>query len=278
MPKNEDPHINPLGFREYDARWLYPKDINKEGIRNVGRGFGSQIISKINKRARVIVGHDYRSYSEEVKKNFIDGLISTGCNVEDIGLCLSPTVYFSQFKLNSDAVAMITASHNENGWTGIKMGIEKGLTHCKEEMLDLKEIVLNEKFTSGSGKYKEIKNFNKIYKGLTPFEDKIILPQATPNSDPSWFCFLITVRENAGFIRNDITGFLEQNGIETRNLFAGNLTRQPAFQDKPFRIIGNLGNTDYIMNNTFFIGVYPGIDDAQIEYMLDTFTKFFQNN
>ena len=68
MPKNEDPHINPLGFREYDARWLYPKDINKEGIKNVGRGFGSQIISKTNKRARVIVGHDYRSYSEEVKK------------------------------------------------------------------------------------------------------------------------------------------------------------------------------------------------------------------
>ena len=158
----EDTKIDPLGFREYDARWLYPKNINDLGIRDVGKGFGTQVKDKI-KKPTIIVGHDYRSYSEKVKKSFISGLLSTGCNVEDIGLCLSPTVYFSQFKLNSDAVAMITASHNENGWTGIKMGIEKGLTHCKEEMSELKDIVLNKKFISGSGKYKEVKNFNKIY-------------------------------------------------------------------------------------------------------------------
>ena len=154
--------IDPLGFREYDARWLYPESINELGIESVGKGFGTQIISQI-KNPTVIVGHDYRSYSEKVKKNFIKGLLSTGCNVKDIGLCLSPTVYFSQFKLKSDAVAMITASHNENGWTGIKMGIEKGLTHCKEEMSDLKDIVLNEKFLKGSGKLEEIKDSNKIY-------------------------------------------------------------------------------------------------------------------
>ncbi len=154
--------IDPLGFREYDARWLFPESINEEGIDSVGKGFGTQVISKI-KNPTVIVGHDYRSYSENVKKNFVKGLLSTGCNVKDIGLCLSPTVYFSQFKLNSDAVAMITASHNENGWTGIKMGIEKGLTHCKDEMSDLKDIVLNEKFLKGTGKYVEVKDFNKIY-------------------------------------------------------------------------------------------------------------------
>ncbi len=154
--------IDPLGFREYDARWLYPEDIDREGIKLVGKGFGTQVTKK-NKNPKVTVGHDYRSYSEEVKKNFVDGLISTGCNVEDLGLCLSPTVYFSQFKLNSDAVAMITASHNENGWTGIKMGIEKGLTHCKEEMSELKDIVLNKKFSTGTGSYKEIKDFNKVY-------------------------------------------------------------------------------------------------------------------
>ena len=154
--------IDPLGFREYDARWLYPESINELGIESVGKGFGTQIISQI-KNPTVIVGHDYRSYSENVKKNFIKGLLSTGCNVKDIGLCLSPTVYFSQFKLKSDAVAMITASHNENGWTGIKMGIEKGLTHCKEEMSNLKDIVMNEKFLKGSGKLEEIKDFNKIY-------------------------------------------------------------------------------------------------------------------
>ena len=159
---SKDKKIDPLGFREYDARWLYPKNINDLGIENVGKGFGTQIKKKIDNPS-VIVGYDYRSYSETVKENFVKGLLSTGCNVQDIGLCLSPTVYFSQFKLKSDAVAMITASHNENGWTGIKMGIEKGLTHCKEEMSELKDIVLSEKFTSGKGTYKSIKDFNKIY-------------------------------------------------------------------------------------------------------------------
>ena len=163
MPTLKDAHINPLGFREYDARWLYPKDINKEGIKNVGQGLGSQIISKTNKSPRVIVGHDYRSYSEEVKKKLMEGLIDTGCNIEDIGLALSPTVYFAQFNLNADAVAMVTASHNENGWTGIKMGIEKGLTHSPAEMNELKKIVLEKKFIKGKGSYKEIKEFKEVY-------------------------------------------------------------------------------------------------------------------
>ncbi len=163
MPKVQNIIINPLGFREYDARWLYPKDINKSGIKNVGQGLGSQIISKTNKSPRVIVGHDYRSYSEEVKKQLIEGLVNTGCNVEDIGLALSPSAYFAQFKLNADAVAMVTASHNENGWTGIKMGIEKGLTHSPAEMDELKKIVLEKKFIKGKGSYKEIKEFREIY-------------------------------------------------------------------------------------------------------------------
>ena len=154
--------IDEFGFREYDARWLFPDSINELGIESVGKGFGTQVINKV-KNPTVIVGHDYRSYSENVKKNFVKGLLSTGCNVKDIGLCLSPTVYLSQFKLNSDAVAMITASHNENGWTGIKMGIEKGLTHCKDEMSELKDIVLNKKFTKGEGKFEEVKEFNKVY-------------------------------------------------------------------------------------------------------------------
>ena len=154
--------IDPFGFREYDARWLYPKNINGAGISEVGKGFGTQII-KTKRNPRVAIGYDYRSYSEEVKDNFVKGLVSTGCNVEDIGLCLSPTIYFSQFDLNCDAVAMITASHNENGWTGIKMGIQKGLTHCYEEMRDLKEIVLNRKFETGNGTYKKIDNYRLKY-------------------------------------------------------------------------------------------------------------------
>ncbi len=163
MPKIEDALINPLGFREYDARWLYPKDINQEGIKSVGLGLGTQIVSRTKKTPRVVVGHDYRSYSVEVKKKLIEGLINTGCEVEDIGLSLSPMAYFAQFNLNTDAVAMVTASHNENGWTGIKMGIEKGLTHSPNEMNELKDIVLKKKFIKGKGSYKEIKGFKEIY-------------------------------------------------------------------------------------------------------------------
>ena len=163
MSEIEVSHINLLGFREYDARWLYPKDINKQGIVNVGKGFGSQIVLKTNKSPSVVVGHDYRSYSEEVKKKFIEGLIETGCNVVDIGLALSPTAYFAQINLNTDAVAMITASHNENGWTGIKMGIEKRLTHSPDEMNELKKIVSEKKFVNGKGSYKEVKGFKEIY-------------------------------------------------------------------------------------------------------------------
>ena len=157
--------IDPFGFREYDARWLYPNNINLEGIENLGKGLGTQIINNTQKNnPRVIVGHDYRSYSEKIKSALKKGLIYTGCFVEDIGLSLSPMVYFAQFNLNTDAIAMVTASHNENGWTGVKMGIKKGLTHTPEEMKELKEITLNQKFIKGNGSEKQIGNFQKIYK------------------------------------------------------------------------------------------------------------------
>ena len=166
--------IDPNGFREYDARWLYKKDINLLGVENLGKGLGTQIIQNTKKKnPRVIVGHDYRSYSEEIKASLKKGLISTGCNVEDIGLSLSPTVYFAQFNLDGDAVAMITASHNENGWTGVKMGIKKGLTYTPEEMQELKDITLNKKFTEGKGSEKKIDGFQKIYKDNLIEKNKI---------------------------------------------------------------------------------------------------------
>jgi phosphomannomutase/phosphoglucomutase len=162
---NKEIKIDPYGFREYDARWLYEKDINQAGIENLGKGLGTQIIKHTKKNnPRVIVGHDYRSYSEEIKFSLKKGLISTGCHIEDIGLSLSPTVYFAQFNLDADAVAMVTASHNENGWTGVKMGIKKGLTHAPEEMKELKEITLNKKFIKALGNEKKIDAFQKIYK------------------------------------------------------------------------------------------------------------------
>ena len=162
---NQSLKIDPYGFREYDARWLYKKDINSEGIINLGKGFGTQIIKHTKKNnPRIVVGHDYRSYSEEIKIALVKGLVSTGCFVEDIGLSLSPMVYFAQFDLKSDAVAMVTASHNENGWTGVKMGIKKGLTHAPEEMKELKEITLNQNFIINEGNEKKIKNYQDIYK------------------------------------------------------------------------------------------------------------------
>ena len=160
---SKDININKNGFREYDARWLYPKDINLEGIKHLGIGLGTQITNRTKKNPRVIVGHDYRSYSEVIKKSLTEGLMLAGCQVEDVGLSLSPMVYFAQFELNADGVAMVTASHNENGWTGVKMGIEKGLTHAPEEMNELKDIVLNQKFKFDKGSYKKIKGFKKIY-------------------------------------------------------------------------------------------------------------------
>jgi phosphomannomutase / phosphoglucomutase len=161
----ENLKIDPYGFREYDARWIYKKNINSLGITNLGKGLGSQIINHTKKKnPRVIVGHDYRSYSEEIKTALKKGLISTGCYIEDIGLSLSPMVYFAQFNLDADAVAMVTASHNENGWTGVKMGIKKGLTHAPDEMKELKDITLNEKFLKGQGIEKQIDNYQQIYK------------------------------------------------------------------------------------------------------------------
>ena len=143
---------------------MFEKDIDLEGITELGKGLGSQIIKHTKKtNPRVITGHDYRSYSEDIKKALTTGLLSTGCNIEDIGLSLSPTVYFAQFNLNADAIAMITASHNENGWTGVKMGIKKGLTHAPEEMSELKDITLNKKFVTGKGFSKNIDNFKQVY-------------------------------------------------------------------------------------------------------------------
>jgi len=157
--------IDPYGFREYDARWIYEQDINKSGITNLGKGLGTQIkIHTKKNNPRIIVGHDYRSYSEEIKTALKKGLISTGCYIEDVGLSLSPMVYFAQFYLDADAVAMVTASHNENGWTGVKMGIKKGLTHAPEEMKELKDLTLNENFVTGEGSEKEIKKFQDVYK------------------------------------------------------------------------------------------------------------------
>lgn len=118
-------------------------------------------------------------------------------------------------------------------------------------------------------------NFASLSSCMNKYEHSLILPQATEHSDPAWFAYPITVREKCGFTRNELTGFLEDNRIETRNLFSGNLLRHPGYQHIVHRVVGTLDNSDIITNNTFFIGCYPGIDEAQIQYVGHIFEKFF---
>jgi CDP-6-deoxy-D-xylo-4-hexulose-3-dehydrase len=117
-------------------------------------------------------------------------------------------------------------------------------------------------------------NFDRLMDVLRPYEDRLLLPRPTPHSKPSWFGFVMTVRENAGFARRDLVQFLEANRVETRTLFAGNLLRHPAFQAIPHRIVRDLVNTDTVMNNTFFVGVYPGLDSARLDHMAAVFDRF----
>jgi phosphomannomutase / phosphoglucomutase len=147
------PLIKPTGFREYDARWLFPQDINLMGINAVGLGLAT-LFTRRGVPRRIVVGHDYRAYSASVKQALIMGLLAGGAEVHDIGLAMSPMAYFAQFALEVEGVAMVTASHNDNGWTGIKMGLNRPLTLGPEEMTELKDIVLNGKSeTRVGGRY-----------------------------------------------------------------------------------------------------------------------------
>jgi CDP-4-dehydro-6-deoxyglucose reductase, E1 len=121
------------------------------------------------------------------------------------------------------------------------------------------------------------RNFAALTEGLRPYADRLILPEASADSDPAWFGFPITVRNGSGFGRTDLTKFLEDNKVETRNIFGGNLLRQPAYQAIEHRVCGNLSNSDIVMNDSFFIGCYPGITPAHMAYMLETFATFFKS-
>jgi CDP-6-deoxy-D-xylo-4-hexulose-3-dehydrase len=122
---------------------------------------------------------------------------------------------------------------------------------------------------------KRKENFGSLYAGLKKFEDRLILPSATLGSDPSWFGFLLTVRKGQPFTRTQLVQYLNNKKIHTRNLFGGNLLRQPAFMNIKHRVAGDLDKTDFIMNNTFFIGVYPGIGKEEIDYVIEMFDNFF---
>jgi len=157
------PLVTANGFREYDARWLFGKELNLLGVQALGLGLGTYF-HEIGIKPRVATGHDFRSYSSSIKNALIIGLMNAGCDVVDVGLALSPVAYFAQFALDCPAVAMVTASHNENGWTGVKMGAARPLTFGPDEINRLKAIVLGgEGKPRAGGSYTYVENFREQY-------------------------------------------------------------------------------------------------------------------
>jgi len=118
------------------------------------------------------------------------------------------------------------------------------------------------------------RNWELLDQGLAPYAEHLLLPRPTPHSEPSWFGYLISVRSEAPFSRNDLIAHLEEKQIATRLLFGGNLLRQPAHASRPHRVVGSLANSDFVMNQTFWVGVYPGLSSAALEYVVDTVGKF----
>ncbi|MGH6821322.1 MAG: phosphomannomutase/phosphoglucomutase, partial [Methylocella sp.] len=157
------PMVKPTGFREYDARWLFEKEINLMGVQALGLGLGT-LLHDMGVKPEVVTGHDFRSYSASIKHALTVGLMAAGVRVHDIGLALSPMAYFAQFELDVAAVAMVTASHNDNGWTGVKMGAQRPVTFGPDEMGRLKEIVLQGKFRyADGGSYRFVEDFPARY-------------------------------------------------------------------------------------------------------------------
>jgi phosphomannomutase/phosphoglucomutase len=158
-----EPMVKPTGFREYDARWLLGKEINLMGMQALGLGLGT-LLHELGVKPEIVTGHDFRGYSSAVKMALVNGLMAAGCKVHDIGLAVTPMAYFAQFALDVPCVAMVTASHNDNGWTGVKMGANRPLTFGPDEMGRLKDIVLNAKFApKAGGSYVFVENFPARY-------------------------------------------------------------------------------------------------------------------
>src|SRR5437016_5911599 len=157
------PMVKATGFREYDARWLFNKEINLMGIQALGMGLGA-LIAERGVSQEIVTGHDFRGYSASIKYALISGLMAAGCKVHDIGLAVTPMAYFAQFDLDVPCVAMVTPSHNDNGWTGVKMGANRPLTFGPDEINRLKAIVLEGRYKlRGGGAYAFVDNFPLRY-------------------------------------------------------------------------------------------------------------------
>ena len=185
------PLVKPTGFREYDARWLFGEELNLMGVQALGMGLGT-LVHEMGVRPDIVTGHDFRAYSSSIKYALVSGMMAAGLRVKDIGLALSPMAYFGQFALDCPCVAMVTASHNDNGWTGVKMGANRPMTFGPDEMGRLRDIVLSASFKlRGGGAYEFVEGFRERY--IADLTDrprikrklKVVAPAATARRAPS---------------------------------------------------------------------------------------------
>lgn len=209
------PLVKPTGFREYDARWWFghpasdkPPELNLMGVQALGMGLGT-LIQELGAGPDIVTGHDFRGYSMAIKNSLTAGLLAAGARVKDIGLALSPVSYFAQFELDVPSVAMVTASHNDNGWSGVKMGCQRPLTFGPDEMDRLREIVLNGEWKlKGGGSYEFVENFAERYisahSDRKPFSRKIRAVAACGNGTAGAFAPKILERCGVEVIPMDV--------------------------------------------------------------------------
>src|SRR3569623_1090404 len=197
------PMVKATGFREYDARWLFEKEINLMGVQALGMGLGA-LIAELGVRQEIVTGHDFRGYSAASKYALISGLMAAGCKVHDIGLAVTPMAYFAQFELDVPCVAMVTASHNDNGWTGVKMGADRPRTFGPDEIGRLKDIVMNARFELvGGGSYRIVQSF----------ADKVVVMLARDISSlHPGSTFVVDVKSSGLFATDPV---LHKNGVKT---------------------------------------------------------------
>ena len=201
------PLVKPTGFREYDARWLFGSELNLMGAQALGMGLGT-LLGELGVKREIVVAHDFRSYSASIKLALITGLMQAGCKIHDLGLAMTPMAYFAQFELDVPAVAMVTASHNDNGWTGVKMGANRPLTFGPDEMGRLSEITLSAAFDApGGGSLHVIEGFAERYiadlVGSTSISRKIRAVCACGNGTAGAFAPEVLERIGVDVVRLD---------------------------------------------------------------------------
>src|SRR5262245_5578536 len=201
--------ITDNGFREYDVRWLLDKKINPNGFLVLGKAYATYLQTKYQER-RVVVGHDFRKYSQDLSRSFIVGLLSAGAEVIDIGLAITPIVYFAQHHFQIRGAAAVTASHNENGWIGLKLAKGLSSTLGPAEIQEFKQLVQGGKFNSGTGKYGSFDGMDAIYsadilKGGT-LKRKLKVVLAAGNGTAGRFAPSVLKSLGADVIELDCTG------------------------------------------------------------------------